>query len=99
MINKKTEYFEKIEEKFIQWDSFIKMRGKSGLYDIHKHSENNIRDILNILYGWKLKNLGVSRSNFPIIDLGDEEKKVCFQVTANKPWLLHLIFLFFFLIH
>lgn len=84
MLNRRTEYIEKIEEKFTQWNSLIKIRGKSGLYDLHKHSENNIRDILNILYGWNLKNLGVNSPTFPIIDLGDAENKVCFQVTANK---------------
>lgn len=84
MINKKNDLVNKIEEKLIQWDTYIKLRGKSGRFDLHKDSENNIRDILNILYGYNLKDLNLEKPNFPVIDLGDIDRGICFQVTANK---------------
>jgi hypothetical protein len=84
MLNRKVDLIKAIEEKLIQWDSFIKLRSRDGLYDLHKYSENNVRDILNVLYGYRLENVGSGKPNFPVIDLGDTENGLCFQVTSNK---------------
>ena len=54
------------------------------LYDLNRYLEDFFKDILNIVYGYKLVNLNEERSNNPGLDLGDEAVKVAFQVTSTK---------------
>lgn len=62
----------------------FKSRTKKGLYDLNKKAEMFFKDILNIIYGWNLSNLNSIQKNYKAIDLGDSEKKVCIQVTAEN---------------
>ncbi|EAP9194282.1 hypothetical protein E8A45_22940 [Salmonella enterica] len=61
-----------------------KLRNKLGLSDLSVFSENFFRDILNIIEDLNLINTNEDRANEPGIDLGDELKKIAFQVTATK---------------
>lgn len=62
----------------------IKNRAKLGLTDIHIHLEDFYKDILNITLDLNLKNLNQERINSPGLDLGDEAKKIAFQITGDK---------------
>ena len=61
-----------------------KLRNTLGLSDISVYSENFFRDILNIIFDYQLINTNEDRSNEPGLDLGDESKKIAFQVTTTK---------------
>lgn len=62
----------------------VKSRAGLQLFDLNRYLEDFFKDILNIVYGYKLKNLNEDRSNNPGLDLGDEAAKVAFQVTSTK---------------
>lgn len=62
----------------------VKSRAGLQLFDLNHYLEDFFKDILNITYGYKLKNLNGDRSNNPGLDLGDEGAKVAFQVTSTK---------------
>jgi hypothetical protein len=62
----------------------VKSRAGLQLFDLNRYLEDFFKDILNIVYGYKLKNLNEDRSNNPGLDLGDEAAKVGFQVTSTK---------------
>lgn len=57
--------------------------GSNNLLSNHVYSENFFRDLLNLLYNLKLKNMNYYKSNMPGIDLIDEFNKVIVQVTAT----------------
>ena len=58
-------------------------RGKLHLFDLNTHAEQFFCDYLNVLLNANLKNLNETRSNTPGLDLGDEERKIAFQITSN----------------
>ena len=62
----------------------VKSRAGLQLFDLNRYLEDFFKDILNIVYGYKLINLNEERSNNPGLDLGDEVAKVAFQVTSTK---------------
>ncbi len=75
---------EKIIEKISILKNEIHQSGIAGLTNIHKHCENLIKDLLNIIYDLNLKNLNEETNNYPGLDLGDIGKSISFQVTADK---------------
>lgn len=62
----------------------VKSRAGLQLFDLNRYLEDFFKDILNIVYGYKLINLNEERLNNPGLDLGDEVAKVAFQVTSTK---------------
>ncbi|MFP7486367.1 SMEK domain-containing protein [Priestia filamentosa] len=62
----------------------LQTRGKVGLFDLNRYCEDFAKDLLNLIYGYKLVNLNDVRLNEPGIDLGDMQKKIAFQITSNK---------------
>jgi len=62
----------------------INTRNKLGQFDLTKICEDFVREVINITYGFNLKNLNSSRSNNPGLDLGDTEEKIAIQVTSQK---------------
>lgn len=65
------------------YQNFIKIQNKSKYFDINRECENIFCEVLNSIYGLMLANLNIG-SNYPAIDLGDEEAEVCFQITSNS---------------
>ena len=55
-----------------------------SFYDINIMSENFYADLLNIIYGYQLKNLNKYEKNNAAIDLGDVKSKICIQVTSDN---------------
>jgi hypothetical protein len=73
-----------IRKRLTEYSVFIASDNKSGYTDINKYAEDTIRDLLNAIYGYKLKNLNWGlKPNFPVIDLGDDGFQMCFQVTSK----------------
>ena len=61
----------------------FRSRSKRGLYDLNKKAEPFFRDVLNLTYSWSLEDMNAIQTNYPAIDLGDEDSGVCIQVTAE----------------
>jgi hypothetical protein len=59
-------------------------RAKLGYTDIHLDCQNFVCHILNLTYDYNLINLNQKEVNYPSIDLGDEVKKIAFQITGTK---------------
>ncbi len=66
-----------------EWISQVEAHNNNSYFDINKDSENLSRQLLNIIFNLKLKNLNDSKPNFPHIDLGDHSKKIAFSVTSR----------------
>lgn len=66
-----------------EWISLVESHNSNSYFDINKDSENLSRQLLNIIFNLKLKNLNDSKPNFPHIDLGDHSKKIAFSVTSR----------------
>lgn len=62
----------------------VKSRSGLQLYDLNRYLEDFFKDILNIVFDYKLINLNEERSNNPGLDLGDEAQGVAFQITSTK---------------
>ncbi|MEN5136986.1 MULTISPECIES: SMEK domain-containing protein [unclassified Pseudomonas] len=73
-----------IIDEFSTLGEQAKLRNRLGLSDVSVFSENFFRDALNIIDNYKLINTNEDRANEPGVDLGDEVKKIAFQVTTTK---------------
>ncbi|MCY4091990.1 MAG: SMEK domain-containing protein [Caldilineaceae bacterium] len=74
----------RIIELFSRFVTQVKGAGALGRTDINKVSETILVPLLSEVYGYKgLRNLNTTeRSNFPAIDLADDEARVAFQITS-----------------
>lgn len=63
---------------------YIELNNGIGNTDVSKNSENFFCGLFNLVYGLKLQNLNKIQVNFPAIDLGDNEKSICYQITARS---------------
>lgn len=73
-----------IIDEFSNLSEQAKLRNRLGLSDLSVYSENFFRDVLNIIKGFNLINTNEERANEPGVDLGDEVRKIAFQVTTTK---------------
>lgn len=64
--------------------SVVVMHNKNGYMDINKSSETLFIGVLNRIYGLNLEDLNRIQNNYPAIDLGDYQSRVCFQITAES---------------
>lgn len=78
------EYYNKIEERLSWLAHRIKVRGRLNTLDLHIHCENFYRDLLNLVYGWKLVNANSSEQNATAIDLVSVNEKIVIQVSATN---------------
>ncbi|MFM7364740.1 MAG: SMEK domain-containing protein [Cuspidothrix sp.] len=60
-------------------------RALLGFLDQHIIAEDFVAKVLNTIYDYNLINLNSKNISYPAIDLGDDNKKVCFQVTSTSP--------------
>lgn len=77
------ENFNYIEEKLNILAFRIKQRGKLNLLELNLHAEFFFAELLNIIFGWELKNLNIQNHNVEAIDLIDNENKIIIQVSAT----------------
>lgn len=77
-------YIDSIETKLSLLVTRVKLRGELNLLDLHVIAENFFRDLLNLIYGYNLRNMNYLNSNIKGIDLIDQNSKVIFQVTSTQ---------------
>lgn len=77
-------YFEGIVEMLNTFRTEVSTFSSLGLLNINKHSENFMKKVLNLTYGYELENLNKEKLNFPGIDLGDTGEGVAYQITSTK---------------
>ena len=82
MINRK-DMNQDITKLFILLGDFIRASGIQCMFDNNRVMETVLVELLNDLYGWRLTDLNVEKSNHPAIDLGDEGNRLAVQVTAD----------------
>ena len=73
-----------IVEALARIDSTCKLRGRAGLLDLHRSLQRFFCQFLNEAYGLNLTELDNIQTNFPAIDLGDQQGHRCFQITTSK---------------
>jgi len=61
----------------------IELSNAENLTSINIIAENFFRDLLNLAFGYNLKNMNIDESNTAAIDLGDGRSKIAIQVTAT----------------
>ncbi|WP_334991548.1 SMEK domain-containing protein [Nostoc sp.] len=76
-------YFKQISNNLAVLENSIDFRTKSNLHDLGIIAEDFIRDLLNMIFGLKLKNLNSITSNQAGIDLGDSINKIAIQITST----------------
>lgn len=57
--------------------------GVAHLLNVNTVMETFCMHLLNMMYGWNLKNANAIKMNFPGIDLIDEENKIVVQVSSE----------------
>ena len=62
----------------------VELRGSLNLLDLHVISEDFYVDLLNLIYGWKLRNANSLQQNAPGIDLVDDSNRILAQVTGTS---------------
>ena len=61
------------------------LSNKAGRFDLNKDAEEFYRGLLNLFFGWNLKNLNTEKDpNYEGADLGDIEKGIAVQVTSEN---------------
>jgi hypothetical protein len=73
-----------ISNHFTNIEIQIRNLNSQNLCDLSIISETWIGDILNLVFDYKLKNTNSNKSNYPGIDLVDNENRISVQVTAEK---------------
>ncbi|AGX41911.1 SMEK domain-containing protein [Clostridium saccharobutylicum] len=64
--------------------AYVHMQNCKGLFDINKYCEDVFCGLLNIVCDLNLINLNRIDYNFPAVDLGDYNRRICFQVTSTN---------------
>jgi len=83
MSNTEEAFFE-IRRSFTIWMSEVSIANANGYFDINKVSEGTALCLLNLIFGFELRDLNQEKNNYPGIDLGDDKKAmVAFQVTSR----------------
>lgn len=76
-------YFDYIEERLNFLSFRIIRRGHFNMYDINLQCENFYLHLMNLIYGWNLKNVNVINRNEPAVDLIYEAEKLVVQVSST----------------
>ncbi|WMJ81462.1 SMEK domain-containing protein [Clostridium sp. MB40-C1] len=63
---------------------YIEIENKIEYFDINKKSEDFFCELLNLVYNLELKNLNKLQVNFPAIDIADNKKRICYQITSTS---------------
>ena len=69
--------------RFATLSAYVSLNSSLSLFDIHRNMETFFVTLLNMLYGWNLVDLNIEKANHPAIDLGDIDKGLAVQVTAD----------------
>lgn len=72
---RKEEYLQFVSDHLAVLESSVRRRGQLGLVDLNLIAETFFADVLNVVYGLKLRNLNLGR-NKPGVDLGDDQARL-----------------------
>jgi hypothetical protein len=81
---KREEILKTLAERFSTFSKVVTIENKTGYNDINKSAERLFMDILNITYKLTLRDMNDIQDNYPAIDLGDYNQRVCIQVTSES---------------
>ena len=76
--------FKKVVIEFSFWEAQIKNLSSLNLLDGNIFSEDTVCTLLNIIFGYQLKNVNEQNNNYPAIDLADNYNRTAVQVTSTK---------------
>lgn len=82
MLQRQT-YINDIVNRLSGLASCVELRGLLNLLDLHVISEDFYVGLLNLVYGWNLRNANSSQQNAPGIDLVDDFNHILVQVTGS----------------
>ena len=82
---KREEYTKQISDALATVQTSISFRSSMSLFDINIFAEDFVKDLLNIVFDYNLKNLNSDIKNQASIDLGDIDNGVAYQVHQQKP--------------
>lgn len=77
-------YISSIEYHLHYLQHIIITRSTLNILNLHIRSEDFYRELLNMIYGYKLVNANMIEPNASSIDLVDDENKIIFQVTCTS---------------
>lgn len=77
-------YLEGIAHSLALLSKEVEIRNAVNLYDINIVAEDFFSGLLNLIYGYELKNINNLEKNAPAIDLYDSKNKVSIQVTSDN---------------
>lgn len=72
-----------IAESFSAIGNYLTITNGSGYTDFNSDAERFFIEILNVTYDYALRDVNCEKPNFPAIDLADDRRRVCFQVTTS----------------
>lgn len=72
-----------IAESFSRIGNYLTLTNAVGYTDFNSDAERFFIEILNVAYNCALRELNMEKPNFPAIDLADDRRKQCFQVTTS----------------
>lgn len=82
MLQRQT-YINDIVNRLSGLASSVELRGLLNLLDLHVISEDFYVGLLNLVYGWNLRNANSLQQNAPGIDLVDDSNHILVQVTGS----------------
>lgn len=77
------EYLDYIEDKLAWLSRYVENKNSQQRYDMNLATETIVAGLLNLVYGYRLKNANVLKVNMPAIDLFDSENRIVIQVTSD----------------
>ena len=83
----RSRYFNYIQEKLNSLAYRIEVCGKLNLLELNIHSEAFFADLLNIVFGYDLRNLNIQKHNAEGIDLVDDKNKYGLIFSPNDDVL------------
>ena len=76
----------KIRSYLAAIETNVKLSNIDGYYDINRKLEDIIARLLNLIYGYKFVNANRIESNFPAVDLIDDDNRIAVQVTSDNSY-------------
>lgn len=77
-------YLKQISDTLATLRLQVENRNSLQLYDINILAEDLIKELLNLVYGYNLKNVNIAEKHAAAIDLGDTKMRVAIQVTSDN---------------
>lgn len=83
MNTRKEILIKQIKDQLMIFYNCIGIDNSANLTDLNIAAEDVACDLLNMIFGWNLKNLNLKRTNNKGIDLADTDNGICVQVTSE----------------